>query len=595
LTANILKPNIFIILLSMLITMLLSSICSAAPPSCTGAIGVDWNGATLNADFPARHAQASYVFDNKMWIVSGGGNAYPHHMDSWWSTNGADWYAATLNTAFIGRSYPGYVTYNAEMWIIGGDSNGITVNDVWHSSNGADWFIATGNANFPIRDCMAALSYNNRMWVIGGNHNESTPYGMTNDVWWSTNGVAWTQATASAAFSPRSCVGAVVFNGGTGDRMWIIGGQTQNGYSNDVNDVWSSNDGVTWTMETANAGFTPRQDFACYVYNGEIYVVGGVDSSINRLNDVWASSDGVNWTQRTPAAQFDQRQTQGLVYNNMLWVLGGWGGNSFDDVWYSCGVSPMSPTFTPSETPNDTSSCTPTITVTCTIICTPTITQTTTAVPADLKIEKSATGDQPEIGADVTFKITVRNDTLQDATNLIIWDTLPVEVIYSGYSAAVAPVVTGNYVSFMLPLVTAGTVAYVYIRTKMTSYNGNYPIENRAWCDYNDNYFTMPSRHPAICSATCFYPEHMPIVYPNPFNPDTAVNGTLKFSNLIAGTLIQIYSLSGELVYNINASGINEIWHGRNVYGSKASPGIYYYVIKTPDGHRYIGKLYVVN
>jgi len=37
--------------------------------------------------------------------------------------------------------------------------------------------------------------------------------------------------------------------------MWVIGGADMNGAKNDV---WSSADGITWTQATASAPFTPR-------------------------------------------------------------------------------------------------------------------------------------------------------------------------------------------------------------------------------------------------------------------------------------------------------------------------------------------------
>jgi len=40
-----------------------------------------------------------------------------------------------------------------------------------------------------------------RMWLIGGINSQSDQ--RYNDVWWSNNGVTWTQATANAAFSGR--------------------------------------------------------------------------------------------------------------------------------------------------------------------------------------------------------------------------------------------------------------------------------------------------------------------------------------------------------------------------------------------------------
>lgn len=65
------------------------------------------------------------------------------------------------------------------------------------------------------------------MWVIGGR--DSPVY---NDVWSSSDGIIWTQATAAAAFSARYLHSSVVFD----NKMWVIGGDG----GGRKNDVWSS-------------------------------------------------------------------------------------------------------------------------------------------------------------------------------------------------------------------------------------------------------------------------------------------------------------------------------------------------------------------
>ena len=266
-------------------------------------------------------------------------------------------------------------------------------------------------------------------------------------------------------------------------------------------------------------------------------------------------------------------------------------------------ASTVSPsfTFTPAGTASPAYTITASATATSTnpACCgTPSLTVTPTrtpaAAPADLTINKSATGDQPEVGADVTFNITVRNDTAQDVSSLAVWDTLPAQLAYTGFSAMVSPAIIGNYISFIYPSVPSGGIVNIEITARVISFAEGYPIGNRAWCDYSDAYYAAPLRHPAITSNTAFYPANEPVVFPNPFNRGTAVNGVLKFENLVPGSLIQIFTLSAELVYNINSVDLTEKWAGKNMYGNGVSPGIYYYVITAPDKHVYTGKIFVV-
>ena len=75
---------------------------------------------------------------------------------------------------------------------------------------------------------------------------------------------------------------------GFGSQLWLIGGG-QSGYGNDV---WSSSDGVTWNQKTAAAGFAPRRYPQALVFNNKLWVIGGFSSSLNYLNDIWYTQDG---------------------------------------------------------------------------------------------------------------------------------------------------------------------------------------------------------------------------------------------------------------------------------------------------------------
>ena len=66
--------------------------------------------------------------------------------------------------------------------------------------------------------------------------------------------------------------------------MWIIGGM-DNDY-NGYRDVWSSRDGVTWTEATPSAAFSPRYFESSVVHRGKMWVIGGGDFG-NFYNDVW--------------------------------------------------------------------------------------------------------------------------------------------------------------------------------------------------------------------------------------------------------------------------------------------------------------------
>jgi len=87
--------------------------------------------------------------------------------------------------------------------------------------------------------------------------------------------------------------------------MWVIGGMDED--TNIQNDVWYSSDGVTWTQATAAPAFSARVGSYSVAYNNKMWMIGGTDESDNYLNDVWYSSDGAAWIQATAAAAFSPR------------------------------------------------------------------------------------------------------------------------------------------------------------------------------------------------------------------------------------------------------------------------------------------------
>lgn len=94
-------------------------------------------------------------------------------------------------------------------------------------------------------------------------------------------------------------------------------------------------DGSAWTEATSAAAWSGRHAHTSIVFNNKMWVLGGYDGTRN--NDVWSSTDGVTWALATADASWsDRAYTAALVFDNKMWVLGG-GGTSADknDVYYT--------------------------------------------------------------------------------------------------------------------------------------------------------------------------------------------------------------------------------------------------------------------
>jgi hypothetical protein len=119
------------------------------------------------------------------------------------------------------------------------------------------------------------------------------------------------------------------------------------------------------------------------------------------------------------------------------------------------------------------------------------------------------------------------------------------------------------------------------------------------------NTFTRTSTFTATPSPT---PTCVTYVWPDPYNPKTAVGGSLRFSCMNGATL-EIFTITGELVQTITDTspgqpcGGNELpawgnyycWNGRNKMGFPVATGIYFYVVQQGTQVMQRGKFLIVN
>ena len=226
----------------------------------------------------------------------------------------------TENATFSERYTHTSVVFDNKMWVIGGFDDD-ELNDVWYSEDGITWTQATSNAAFSPRFRHSSVVFDDKMWVIGG-----TDGSILNDVWYSEDGVTWIEATSNAAFDKRAGHTSVVFD----DKIWVIGGYDSD--PNSLKDVWYSEDGVTWTEATANAAFGNKYAHTSVVFDNKMWVIAGVDGAWS--DDVFYSTDGVTWTLATANPGFSTRAyPSSLVYGNRMWVITG--DRDANDVWYS--------------------------------------------------------------------------------------------------------------------------------------------------------------------------------------------------------------------------------------------------------------------
>ncbi len=191
---------------------------------------------------------------------------------------------------------------------------------------GDGWRVRDGNT-------LTWLPSTNRFWMVAGWNGLQQPLGFdpdgpelgepliwntTTEVWSSPDGVAWTLEVPDmdTQFERRHAHSAVLFR----DRLWLLGGDHHQGWYN--HDVVSSSDGVHWKVELGTRPgqtpppWSPRALQTAGVFDGKLWMAGGQDlvgdeAQYQMHNDVWSSSDGVTWQQVVADAPPSSTRWQG--------------------------------------------------------------------------------------------------------------------------------------------------------------------------------------------------------------------------------------------------------------------------------------------
>ena len=189
------------------------------------------------------------------------------------------------------------------------------------------WVKVTDKAAFSPRDTAEDLVFDGKMWLSNGYYHGGV---LTRDLWSSTDGITWTLVNADTPYDGYSEM--AVYD----DKMWAIKGS-----------VWCSTDGVNWTKVADPTPFGVRGYGEVVVHDGKMWQLGSGE-------DVWNSTDGVNWTCVTKQAPYGPRSACAVVvFGGKMWVMGGSiskpntppekgypNFTTYNDVWYSSdGVS----------------------------------------------------------------------------------------------------------------------------------------------------------------------------------------------------------------------------------------------------------------
>lgn len=273
--------------------------------------GINWslvseNSNTTTTKWSQRSTFTSLAFKHKIWVM-GGENSSGYLNDVWASNdNGSNWIKITNNAPWQGRRYASSVVLDGKMYIIGGYGNVdgmITpLRDVWSTKNGTAWKLVTDQAPWDQNTSSDTASiFNNKIWVVDGYNIYSSEDGKN----WTTSALPETYVTYPSLINK-------------GNDLYLTGS------SNGKQQIWKSSDGLNWVSLNQNVPWSLSVDqnetvrwLSIEKGLGKLWIFGGLlftgTNSPENMNDVWSSKDGITWNQETIQTQWSSRYGHSII------------------------------------------------------------------------------------------------------------------------------------------------------------------------------------------------------------------------------------------------------------------------------------------
>jgi hypothetical protein len=218
-----------------------------------------------------------------------------------------------------GRHVFGVAKLAEAVYVIGGD-NLHSQFDVWKTFDGENWTQLADNilGNRIYYGCSA---HNGYLYIVGGSG--------YSDVWRSTDGSNWAKIADNISFlNGENFSGSLVsFKG----KLWMVcGGGSGGGTGTARKSVWSSADGITWMQEPDFAG-TPRYYTDVCVWDNKLWVVGGYSDEESNIKSIWYMDKKGKWTELQTPADYLGRHATGVAsfYNQLVITCGSYN----NDCW----------------------------------------------------------------------------------------------------------------------------------------------------------------------------------------------------------------------------------------------------------------------
>jgi leucine-zipper-like transcriptional regulator 1 len=300
---------------------------------------VEWIKATTTIPWSERDAHSVVAFKDSLFLIGGleGNNAVakngtveywnaPHLADIWASDDGLNWRLVTDKAPWHNRRSVTTAVFHDKLWLMGGWSqyDNKYDNRIWVTEDGNKWRLATSTEpRWEGREGHTLNVWNDKLWLMGGvNFTKRVTY---NDVWYSSDGYTWNQATSSVPWSPRYDHAVAVFK----DKLYLTGGLHINTHATE-SEVWMMSDGLNWEKRTPE--WPSRHGHMSFNYGDRLWVIGGWHEGLRPdgkkeslgINDTWFTDDGVHWIKTFTDGPWTGREDHmGDVLKGKMWLTGG--------------------------------------------------------------------------------------------------------------------------------------------------------------------------------------------------------------------------------------------------------------------------------
>lgn len=109
------------------------------------------------------------------------------------------------------------------------------------------------------------------------------------------------------------------------DKLWIIGGNSSGRNDDFHNDVWMSEDGISWNKVVDNIFNDDRKNYHVITVVDQLIIYGGSvinpDGKKNYPKEMWKSTDGINWSKLDLSEKIININWSGTISANNTFVL----------------------------------------------------------------------------------------------------------------------------------------------------------------------------------------------------------------------------------------------------------------------------------